>query len=57
MENKITKERLAEMYRTMKRDDVCRELDITVPALYKMLDENGIPRKVVHRKRTRWVVE
>lgn len=57
MENRITKERLEEMYHTMNRNDLCKELDITVPALYKMLDENGIARKRVHKKHTRWVVE
>jgi hypothetical protein len=58
MEHRITKEELTLLYTSMTTRKLCEKLDVTVPALYKMLDDNGIPRKAPPRKKhKRWVVE
>jgi len=47
---KISRKQLKQMYSEMRIKDVARELGITVPTMYSLLDEAGIPRKGYGKK-------
>lgn len=48
---RVTKERLREMYDTMKSRELMKALGgISASRLYKILDEAGIERKIKDRK-------
>jgi len=57
MDQEITKEALEELYKSMKRDELCKHLNVNIPGLYKLLDNAGIPRKRPYVRRTKWEVK
>jgi len=52
----VTKDELLNRYNTMSVNDIAKYYDINMTALYKLLDEAGIPRKINRRPNSERVI-
>lgn len=57
MKNTLSKEELLDLYNNKPVREICQDKNMSVTALYALLDQAKIPRKKTRTKRTKWTLE